>query len=85
MIVHTHTKVFARTVAQTVQLSSNKAILVPLRPNSQRDSTLGYKYNHVKLQAQSLCMFIKKKKFQGKDMAPMKKETKSLLPKQKGL
>lgn len=57
MVVH------AWVVPQTVQLSNDKGgILVCLMPNSQEDATLGFKYNHVKLQAQPLCMFIKNKK-----------------------
>lgn len=63
MTVYAHTEVFARVVSQTVQLSNNKGrILVSLMPSSQEDATLGYKYNQVKLQAQSLCMLLKKKK-----------------------
>lgn len=71
MVVH------AWVVPQTVQLSNDKGgILVCLMPNSQEDATLGFKYNHVKLQAQPLCMFIKnkKKKSQGKDLAPWRKK-----------
>lgn len=87
MTVYAHTEVFARVVSQTVQLSNNKGrILVSLMPSSQEDATLGYKYNQVKLQAQSLCMLLKKKKkVPGQGNGSMETETKNLLPKQKDL
>jgi hypothetical protein len=80
--VYAHTEVFARVVSQTVQLSNNKGrILVSLMPSSQEDATLGYKYNQVKLQAQSLCMLLKKKKkSQGKEMAPWRQKQRTFCP-----